>query len=248
MALPTGRANLPDSSAAYENGALSLATGEALRPGGQDLTGRLLQLCQLPAGASLLDVGCGTGSTVQYMRDQAALLAFGLDRSELLLQTALSLRPQLPLTCGWAKSLPFASDSLHAILAECSLSTFSELDAVLAEFWRVLRPAGRLALSDIYARNSDGLPALRALPLRCGLRDAQTQPELLARLRSHGFEMITWEDHSETLKYLATQLTLAHGSTSGFWNRAEPDVDAMDLQIAISKAKLGYYLLVAEKG
>lgn len=247
LSLTTGRKNIPDSCATYENGLLSQATGLAERPGGQDLTRRMLELCQLPAGASLLDVGCGTASTVKYLRDKADLQAFGLDRSELLLQTALAVRPGLPLTCGWGKALPFASASMHAILAECSLSAMSDLDRVLTEFERVLIPGGRLALSDVYARCQAGLPALRALPLRCGLRETLTQPDLQARLQAHGFELVAWEDHSETLKYLAAQLVLVHGSTTEFWNRAEPAADSMDLQIALSKAKLGYFLLVAEK-
>jgi hypothetical protein len=111
----------------------------------------------------------------------------------------------------------------------------------------VLCPGGRLAVSDVYARNPDGLPSLRALPLSCGLRDAMTREELVTRLKAHGFEIVIWEDHSETLKYLAAQMILAHGSMSEFWCRSEPHADPFELQIAISKAKLGYYLLVAQK-
>jgi hypothetical protein len=123
----------------------------------------------------------------------------------------------------------------------------SNLESVLAEFKRVLHSGGLLALSDVYARNPEGLPALRALPTSCGLSDATTQSELFSRLQAHGFEIFIWEDHSETLKYLAAQMILAHGSMSEFWNMAEPAANPMDLQIAISKAKLGYYLLVARK-
>lgn len=230
----------------YQNGSLSQVTGGPLRPGGLDLTERMLTLCDLPVNARILDVGCGTGSTVETLLG-AGFQAVGLDRSELLLQTALTLRPNLPLACGWGKSLPLASAGMDAVLAECSLSAMSDLEGVLAEFQRVLRPSGRLALSDIYARNPDGLPALRALPLSCGLRDALTENELLAKLQAHGFEILAWEDHSETLKYLAAQMILAHGSMSEFWSHSEPYADPFELQIAISKAKLGYYLLVVKK-
>jgi len=231
----------------YQNGSLSQATGGPLRPGGLDLTARMLAFCELPPAARVLDLGCGTGSTVEELRACAACHAFGIDRSELLLQTGLTLHPGLPLACAWGKSLPLASGSMDAILAECSLSAMSDLEAVLSEFGRVLRQGGRLALSDVYACNPAGLPALRALPLTCGLRDALTQAQLTARLLAHGFEILVWEDHSETLKYLAAQMILSHGSLSEFWGKSEPAADPLDLQLAISKAKLGYYILVAGK-
>jgi len=231
----------------YENGSLSKATGEILRPGGMDLTDRMLALCELSVGDVVLDVGCGTASTVQYMIEAYPIRAVGIDRSELLLQTGIHNHPHLLLACAWGRSLPVASGQMAAVLAECSLSAMSNANEVLAEFQRVLCPGGRLALSDLYARDPQGISSLRALPLSCGLRDALSQADLLERLRAHGFEILVWEDHSELLKYLAGQLILAHGSMGGFWSRSEPSADPVDIQIAISKANLSYYLLVARK-
>jgi len=230
----------------YESGVLSRVTGGPLRPGGEDLTGRMLILCALPVNALILDLGCGTGSTVEILL-KAGFRAVGLDRSELLLQTGKMSTPSLSLLCGWSRSLPFASGQVDAVLAECSLSAMSDLDAALAESWRVLRPGGRMAVSDVYARDPAGVPNLRALPPGCGLRDAMTQSDLAEKFQEHGFEILAWEDHSETLKTLATQMVLAHGSMSEFWSKSAPQSDPFDLQIAISRASLGYYLLAARK-
>ena len=54
---------------------------------------------------------------------------------------------------------------MQAVLAECSLAAMAHLEETLAEFRRVLVPAGRLALSDVYVRSPQGLPALRSIPL-----------------------------------------------------------------------------------
>jgi ubiquinone/menaquinone biosynthesis C-methylase UbiE len=233
--------------APYENGYLSAATGGPLRPGGLDLTARLVNLCELPVGANILDVGCGTGGTIEDLHKKGILHAFGVDRSELLLQTGKYLRPTLPLTCGSSRSLPVASEIMDVVMAECSLSVFSDLEATLQEFWRVLRPGGKLALSDIYARNPGGLPALQVLPLSCGLRTSLTQANLEELLKQCGFEIRVWEDHSQTLKYMAGQIILTHGSMNEYWSKSEPVADPLDIQIAIGKARLGYFILVAGK-
>ena len=233
------------SSGPYENGVFSQVTGGPLRPGGLDLTTRMLELCELPAGARVLDVGCGTGSTLDELQASTNYKVYGIDRSEVLLQTAMILHPDLPLACGWGQSLPFADGQMDAVMAECSLSAMSNLDGVLSEFRRVLHPGGKLAVTDLYARNPLGLSALRALPARCGLRDVLTRAELEQHLQAHDFEIQVWEDHSETIKVLAAQMIMAHGSMHEFWSKSEPEADPFELQLALSKAKLGYYLLVA---
>jgi len=231
----------------YENGSLSKATGDVLRPGGMDLTSRMLALCDLSAEDCILDVGCGTGSSLLLIEKTYPARIVGIDRSELLLQTGIHNHPHLPLACASGRAMPLVSGQIAVILGECSLSAMGNIEDALAEFYRVLQPGGRLALSDVYARNPQGIPSLRALPLSCGVRDARSQVDLLARLQAHGFQVVVWEDCSDSLKHLAAQIALAHGSASQFWTRSEPAADPLDIQIALSKAKLGYYLLVAKK-
>jgi arsenite methyltransferase len=231
----------------YEDGSLSLATGGMLHPGGWILTERILSKCELYAGSLVLDVGCGNGSTARYLSECHAIDAIGVDKSELLLHQARAQSPKLPLTCALGPALPIASKQVDIVLAECSFSAMAGIESFLAESWRVLRSGGWLAISDVYIRNPAGASALRALPLTCGLRDAVDQIEFMQRLHEHGFDVLLWEDRSETLKELAGQIALSHGSISTFWSHSEPGVDPFEIAIAISKAKLGYFVLIAQK-
>jgi len=231
----------------FENGSLRQVTGGPLHPGGVDLTERMLELCELSPGDMALDVGCGAGGTVRHLLDDLSVYPIGFDRSIPLLRDGLENDPRLPLVCARGASLPVMSGQVNAIFAECSLSAMSNFDDTLKEFNRVLLKGGRLAVTDVYARRPDGIPALRALPLNSGIRHAISHSDLLSHLQSNGFEVIIWEDHSDTLKTLAKQMICCHGSVNGFWNISEPAADLMDIQIAISRAKLGYYLLVARK-
>ena len=221
--------------------------GETLRPGGLDLTERAMAFCSLPARARVLDVGCGTGTTVQYLQD-SGYCANGVDLSPLLLQAGRHRYSASPLLQAMGERLPLVTRCFSAIIAECSLSIFADAGAALTEFFRLLYPDGYLVISDIYARNPDGIPGLRELPIASCLSGAMSQMEVIARVTRHGFKLVVWEDHSELLRHLAGQLVLAHGSLAGFWRCTTPGgIETLDIQLAISKARPGYFLLIAKK-
>jgi ubiquinone/menaquinone biosynthesis C-methylase UbiE len=152
----------------YESGSLGRATGGILRPGGWALTERLLAHCGLHAGDRVLDVGCGGGYTLRYLVENYAVQAIGVDRSDVLLHQGHTHEPGLSLARAWGMALPVADAQVDVVLSECSLSAMSGIDDFMAEAWRVLRPGGRLAISDVYVRNPDGATLLRSLPLTCG--------------------------------------------------------------------------------
>ena len=65
----------------YESAGLREVTGPTLRPGGFSLTRRAVELCNLPAGALVLDIGCGLGATVHWLEANFGLKTLGLDAS-----------------------------------------------------------------------------------------------------------------------------------------------------------------------
>ena len=227
----------------YENGSLSQVTGGHLHPGGMQLSERLLALCQ-PAPAELvLDVGCGEGRTLAYIRQEFSVKIIGVDRSRFLLKSGR----QKGTVCAMGEALPLPAGQVDIVLSECSFSAIGSFENLLGESRRVLRSAGKLALSDIYARNPQGAADLRSLPFCSGLRNLLSQAELFVVLQKHGFEVLVWEDHSQVIKTLSGKIYGTHGAYSQFWSSAEPAVDPLDTVITLSRAKLGYYLLLAQK-
>jgi arsenite methyltransferase len=233
----------------YESPVLRAATGPAIRPGGFGLTDRGLACCRLSAGARVLDIGCGAGGSVAYLRQCHDLAAMGLDLSAALLTEGLQTHGNLPLVRGRAEQLPLADGFVEAVLCECVLSLSSRPQTVLQEAWRILKPGGALILTDVYARAAAISAWPDKIPVKCCLQGAVDAPTVKGRIAEAGFEMLLWEDHSSVLKQLAAQLIWSYGSLNAFWSTvAGPDAaPAMNRCMSASRGRPGYYLLVALK-
>jgi arsenite methyltransferase len=164
-----------------------------LRPGGLELTDRLLAAACLPAGAAVLDVGCGAGATVAHLADRHGLRATGVDASCERVERAASTRPDLVFVGGRAEALPFPAATFTAVLCECVLSTLDDAGAALREMVRVLRPGGLVLLSDVYVAEGDEAspPGRRAALGRRGTVEGL--------LTAAGLSPELWEDHAEAL-------------------------------------------------
>ncbi len=90
------------------------------------MTGRAVEFCHFPSEARLLDVGCGSGATVEFLRNHYKLDASGVDVSTRLLREGKLHDNTLPLARASAEHLPYANGSLDGVLCECVLSLLSE--------------------------------------------------------------------------------------------------------------------------
>jgi arsenite methyltransferase len=233
----------------YESPILRAVTGPVIRPGGFGLTDRGMAYCHLSPGARVLDIGCGAGAVVDYLRRRYDLNAMGVDLSAVLVKEGSLNYEGLPLARGRAEQLPSSDDSFGAVVCECMLSLCPDPHAVLQEIRRVLMPGGVLILTDVYAREPGDSQWMNDVSVHCCLQGAVSREIVERRMADAGFDLELWEDHSPLLKQLAAQLVWTYGSLDAFWS-AFGKADATEKTNAGGAAcssRPGYYLAVARK-
>ena len=219
-----------------------------IRPGDVDLTRRAIGLAQLNAGCRVLDVGCGTGVTVEHLVCESKIRAVGIDLSAALLAQGKAREPALPLTLGHAEALPFPDGSFDGVLFECTLSLIKGHEPVLSECNRVLKPLGAILITDLYSRNGGAIDKLRSLPVDSCLKGAIDADRFVDQCSLAGFGTVCWEDHSEVLRDFAFGIIWTYGSLDRFWGEvADNCVHPVEIRDAIQAARPGYFLYVGAK-
>jgi SAM-dependent methyltransferase len=227
---------------AYATGRLAREDDCLFRPGGLELTARAVALARLGAGATVLDIGCGAGDSVRYLRT-LGINAIGIDCEDR--GDKGPWRGLAPYTyiVARAEELPFPESSAHGVLAECSLSLIENQDRALMECARVLKDGGRLMISDLYARQPEAIGAVRALKNSC-VSGMMVREELETRLARCGFSVEVWEDHSRALRESAARFILENDSLEGLWT-CDAEDSAESIEAAMRAARAGYFLLIA---
>ena len=230
---------------AYESG--QCANRYSLRPGGIDLTCRAVALCDLRVRARVLDVGCGSGESTAYLHRTLGIDAIGMDLSASACGLSRRRDRELTIVRADAVRLPFAAATMDALIAECVISLIDDKSAAIAECNRVLKPCGRLAITDMYARRPDATRRLCSLDGVCVSRMINPS-ELEGELAKHSFSIEAWEDHSYALRELVARFVFEQGSLEQLWTSSHTKPgESQQISDALKGARPGYFLLVASK-
>ena len=158
-------------------------------------------LAGLQAGEVVLDLGSGGGIDVllSARRVGSTGKAYGLDMTDEMLALARANQRKAGVTNveflkGEIEHIPLPDASVDVIISNCVINLSADKDRVLAEAFRVLKPGGRLAVSDVVVRG-DVPPAIRrSMELWIGcVAGALGHDEYREKLAKAGFEAIELE-------------------------------------------------------
>src|SRR5712692_2441503 len=155
-------------------------------------------LAELHEGEVVLDLGSGGGIDVllSARRVGSTGKAYGLDMTDEMLALARENQAKAGATNvdflkGEIEHIPLPDGSVDVIISNCVINLSADKRRVLREAHRVLKPGGRLAVSDVVVRGEVPLAVRRSMELWVGcVAGALTEAEFTALLGSTGFEAI----------------------------------------------------------
>ena len=198
--------------------------GEATRVGRDPITASLYvdaEMSALPEKAALASLGCGNPTALAELKEGETVLdlgsgggidvllsarrvgptgkAYGLDMTDEMLALARDNQRQagaknVEFLKGEIEAIPLPDSSVDVIISNCVINLSADKDRVLREAFRVLRPGGRFAVSDVVTRGAIPQQVRRDMLLWVGcVAGALDQDEYRGKLAAAGFESVDVE-------------------------------------------------------
>jgi SAM-dependent methyltransferase len=158
-------------------------------------------LAQLNPGETVLDLGSGGGIDVLLSARRVGPngKAYGLDMTEEMLALANENKRKagaenVEFLKGEIESIPLPDNTVDVVISNCVINLSADKDRVLGEAFRVLKPGGRLAVSDVVTRGEIAPEVRQSVLLWVGcIAGALDEKEYRGKLAAAGFEQIEIE-------------------------------------------------------
>jgi arsenite methyltransferase len=191
---PTSEVWDPITANLYEEGQTAGIPAEALLASLG--CGNPTALAELHEGETVLDLGSGGGIDVLLSAKRVGPTgkAYGLDMTDEMLALANENKAKAGATNveflrGAIESIPLPSNTVDVIISNCVINLSADKRTVLREAFRVLKPGGRFAVSDVIVRGNPPAEVRKNMELWVGcIAGALEEDEFLALLREVGFE------------------------------------------------------------
>jgi arsenite methyltransferase len=155
-------------------------------------------LAELKAGETVLDLGSGGGIDVLLSARRVGPTgkAYGLDMTDEMLALARENQKKagaanVEFLKGEIEHIPLPDNSVDVIISNCVINLSADKDQVIREAFRVLKPGGRFAVSDVVTRGQVPEQLRRDMLLWVGcIAGALDEGDYSAKLKSAGFEQV----------------------------------------------------------
>jgi ubiquinone/menaquinone biosynthesis C-methylase UbiE len=162
-----------------------------------------------PASLRVLDAACGTGRHTTHLARLGHLVT-GVDASVPMLAQARAKRGDLALVEAQIERLPFPDAAFDAAVCALLFDHLPRIDGAIAELARVVRPGGRVLISNIH-------PAMALAGAHAAFRDAASEPNFI---RSHHHPVSSYVgafvEHGLTIKRCAEPCWSTAGAMTRF--------------------------------
>ena len=158
-------------------------------------------LAQLEPGQIVLDLGSGGGIDVLLSAKRVGPTgkAYGLDMTDEMLALARENQQKAGVTNveflkGEIEHIPLPDNSVDVVISNCVINLSADKDQVIREAFRVLKPGGRFAVSDVVTRGEIPEPVRQSMSLWVGcIAGALDETDYAAKLRNAGFAEVNVE-------------------------------------------------------
>jgi arsenite methyltransferase len=158
-------------------------------------------LAELRAGETVLDLGSGGGIDVLLSAKRVGPTgkAYGLDMTDEMLELARKNQAEAGATNveflkGEIEAIPLPDASVDVIISNCVINLSGDKDRVLAEAYRVLKPGGRFAVSDVVVRGPVPAEIRKSVELWVGcIAGALEEGDYVTKLERAGFSEVSVE-------------------------------------------------------
>ena len=158
-------------------------------------------LAKLQPGETVLDLGSGGGIDVLLSAKRVGPngKAYGLDMTDEMLALARENQRKagienVEFLKGAIEKIPLPDNSVDVIISNCVINLSGDKDRVFSEAFRVLKPGGRLAVSDVVVRGDVPADIRKSMELWVGcIAGALEENEYREKLQRAGFESVDLE-------------------------------------------------------
>jgi len=248
----------------YQSEIARVLLGDVYHPGGLALTRHLGDVIALDPDDRVLDVACGRGGSAVHLANVFGCTVTGVDFGAENIAAAEALAAESGVTHlttfreGDAERLPFDNGAFDTVVSECSFCTFPDKASAAAEMARVLRPGGRLGLTDMVVCGPLPEDIQTLLAWVACIAGAGAAEDYLNILRGAGFANFSLEDQRDALLGMVAGvrrrlLGLEIAAGLGKLNLGDLDLNEAKLLARralelIENGAVGYVLIAAKRG